>query len=129
MRGFLGFAVLLFYLILVVVPFLLLARFWPIVLLLAIIGGLVLLHEPTVASAGRGWYYLRSSVVELAVTDLAIPQARFPHLGAIYALCPPKLLMREVMDRLRRFLSGLSIVVAGLLAVTVVWTVLTISGP
>jgi hypothetical protein len=44
MLGFLGFAVLLFYLILVVVPFLLLARFWPIVLLLAIIGGLVLLH-------------------------------------------------------------------------------------
>jgi len=33
-------------------------------------------------------------------------------------LCPPKLLMREVMDRLRRFLWGLSIVVAGLLAVT-----------
>ena len=73
MRGFLGFAVLLFYLILVVVPFLLLARFWPIVLLLAIIGGLVLLHEPTVASAGRGWYYLGASVVELAVADLAIP--------------------------------------------------------
>jgi hypothetical protein len=44
MRGFLGFAVILFYLILVVVPFLLVARFWPIVLLLAIIGGLVLLH-------------------------------------------------------------------------------------
>jgi hypothetical protein len=43
MLGFLGFAVLLFYLILVVVPFLLLARFWPIALL-AIIGGLVLLH-------------------------------------------------------------------------------------
>ena len=44
MRGFLGFAVLLFYLILVVVPFLLLARFWPIALLLAIIAGLILLH-------------------------------------------------------------------------------------
>ena len=40
-----------------------------------------------------------------------------------------KLLMREVMDRLRRFLSGLSIVVAGLLAVTAVWTVLTVAAP
>jgi hypothetical protein len=34
--------------------------------------------------------------------------------------------MSEVMDRLRRFLSGLLVVIAGLLAVTVVWTVLTI---
>jgi hypothetical protein len=35
----------------------------------------------------------------------------FP-MGAIYPLCPLKLLMREVIDRLRHFLSGLSIVVA-----------------
>jgi hypothetical protein len=44
MLGFLGFVVLLLYLILVVVPFFLHARFWPIALLLAIIGGLTLLH-------------------------------------------------------------------------------------
>jgi hypothetical protein len=46
--------------------------------------------------------------------------------GRHLSFVPLKRLMREVMARLRRFLSGLSIVVAGLLAVTAVWTVLTI---